>query len=73
MFFISYGLYLYGMFFNEKGMFAGFFFRGWNPRQGANPCYFFKINVFRPATGLAVPPLRSTILALLAEAGMKRA
>ena len=30
----------------------------------------FKINVFRPATGLAVPPLHSTVLALLAEAGM---
>ena len=31
----------------------------------------FKINVFRPATGLAVPPLHFTVLALLAEAGMK--
>ena len=31
----------------------------------------FKINIFRPAIGLAVPPLRSTILAPLAEAGMK--
>ena len=31
----------------------------------------FKINVFRPATGLAVPPLHSTVLALMAEAGMK--
>ena len=30
-----------------------------------------KVNVFHPATGLVAPPLHSTVLALLAEAGMK--
>ena len=28
--------------FNEKGMFAGFFIRGWTLRQGANPCYYLR-------------------------------
>ena len=73
MFFISYELYLYGMFLMKKGVFAGGF-RSWmEPTTGSESLLLFKINIFRPAKGLAIPPLRSTILAPLVEAVMKRA
>ena len=70
MFFIPYRLYLCGMFLMQKGCLPGF--RSWvDPATRSESLLQFKINVFRPATGLAVPPLHSTVLALLAEAGMK--
>ena len=73
MFFIPYELYLYGMFLMKKGGFAGGFHSWIDPTTRSESLLLFKINIFRPAIGLAVPPLRSTILAPLAEAGMKRA
>ena len=70
MFFILYELYLYGMFLMKKGCLPGFSFMG-NPATRSESSLLFKINVFCPATGLAVPLLHSTILTLLAEAGAK--
>ena len=71
MFFISYELYVYEIFFNEKGMFVGFFRLRVEPTTRSESSLFFRINIFRPATGLAVPPLHSTFLTPLAEVGMR--
>ena len=54
MFFTPYELYMYGMFLMKKGCLPGFSFVG-ETRERSESSLLFKINVFRPATGLAVP------------------
>ena len=54
MFFIPYELYLYGMFLMKRDVFRAF--RSWvDPATRSESLLLFKINVFRPAAGLAVP------------------
>ena len=63
-------IHVWDVFLMKKGCLPGFSFVG-GPRDTERILVTIKINVFRPAIGLAVSPLRSTFLTLLAEAGMR--
>ena len=71
MFFILYGLYLSGMFFNEKGMLAGLFVSRVEPTPRSKSLVSLGQTFHLPATGPAAFPRRSTFLTPLTEAGMR--
>ena len=71
MFFILYGLYLSGMFFNEKGMFAGLFVSRVKPTPRNKSLVSLRQTISLPATDPAAFPRRSTFLTLLTEAGTR--
>ena len=64
MFFILYGLYLSGMFFNEKGMLAGLFVSRVEPTPRSKSLVSLGQTFHLPATGPAAFPRRSTFLTL---------
>ena len=71
MFFILYGLYLSGMFFNEKGMLAGLFVSRVKPTPRSKSLVSLGQTFHLPATGPAAFPRCSTFLTLLTEAGTR--
>ena len=71
MFFIPYELYLYGTFLMKKGCLPGSLCVS-KAHAKERILVIFKINIIARQQALPSPPLWSTILTLLAEAGAKQ-